>query len=146
MHNESGRMHAQAKQEETGQEGGQLGTMTARQHAARLRQIIERVFGALTENILREIAQTKKAMLAQVEQALLPPLSPEEKILRMHIAELGLDQHTYKPLFRQGITYVYELMEWNADDLLTDARLIGVTRLTKIREKLASLGLKLKGD
>lgn len=62
------------------------------------------------------------------------------------IAEMGFSARARKALtVREHLTTLGELCEKTADDLMCVAN-FGTTSLTEVREKLAELGLKLKGD
>ncbi|MCE9564925.1 MAG: hypothetical protein K8U57_23065 [Planctomycetes bacterium] len=80
----------------------------------------------------------------------LPPITvPDSKqpasTLNTPLREMKLSVRTRGKLSRAGIATVGELAQRTADDLL-DLKQFGMTGLTEVRERLAKLGLHLKGD
>ena len=61
------------------------------------------------------------------------------------IADLNLSVRARKCMIRLGINSISELVRRTGDDLL-ECKNFGVTSLTEVREKLTTLGLKLRGD
>ena len=73
-------------------------------------------------------------------------ISPEEKaLLSKAIAELNLSVRARKCMSKLNIQTVGELLQRSGDDLL-ECKNFGVTSLNEVREKLTSLGLKLKNE
>jgi DNA-directed RNA polymerase subunit alpha len=74
------------------------------------------------------------------------PLSPEEQaVLNKPVSDLNLSVRARKCMNRLGINILGELVQRTADDLL-ESKNFGMTSLTEVREKLAQLGLTLRGD
>lgn len=72
--------------------------------------------------------------------------SPQERAhFERPIADLNFSVRARKCMNRLGITSVGELIAHTGDDLL-ECKNFGVTSLVEVREKLTSLGLKLRGD
>lgn len=72
--------------------------------------------------------------------------SPQERAhFEKPISELNFSVRARKCMNRLGITTVGELISHSSDDLL-ECKNFGVTSLVEVREKLTSLGLKLRGD
>jgi hypothetical protein len=72
--------------------------------------------------------------------------SPEEQTLPSRpISDLNLSVRARRCMIRLGITTLGELVRRTGDDLL-ECKNFGTTSLNEVREKLASLGLKLRGD
>jgi DNA-directed RNA polymerase subunit alpha len=69
----------------------------------------------------------------------------EQALLAKPIAELNLSVRARKCMIRLGITVISELIRRTGDDLL-ECKNFGVTSLNEVREKLAQLGLKLRGE
>lgn len=73
-------------------------------------------------------------------------LSPEEQaMMSKPVSELNLSVRARKCMNRLGITTLGELCQRTSDELM-EAKNFGVTSLTEVKEKLTSLGLKLRGD
>jgi DNA-directed RNA polymerase subunit alpha len=73
-------------------------------------------------------------------------LSPEEQsLLNRPVSELNLSVRARKCMNRLSINTLGDLVQRTADELL-EAKNFGITSLTEVREKLGSLGLKLRGD
>ncbi len=76
----------------------------------------------------------------------LSDLSPDEQaVLERPIAELNLSVRARKCMVRLGLTTLGELIRKTGDDLL-ECKNFGVTSLNEVREKLAQVNLKLRGD
>jgi DNA-directed RNA polymerase subunit alpha len=74
------------------------------------------------------------------------PLSAEEQaILGKPVSDLNLSVRARKCMNRLGLNTVGELAQRSADELL-ESKNFGITSLTEVREKLAQLGLTLRGD
>ncbi len=74
------------------------------------------------------------------------PLSPEEQaVLNKPVSDLNLSVRARKCMNRLSINTVGELVQRTADELL-ESKNFGVTSLAEVREKLAQLGLTLRGD
>jgi DNA-directed RNA polymerase subunit alpha len=74
------------------------------------------------------------------------PLSPEEQaVLNKPVSDLNLSVRARKCMNRLTINTVGELVQRTADELL-ESKNFGVTSLAEVREKLAQLGLTLRGD
>lgn len=74
------------------------------------------------------------------------PLSPEEQaLLGKPVSDLNLSVRARKCMNRLGINTLGELVQRTADELL-EAKNFGMTSLAEVREKLAALGLTLRGD
>jgi len=69
----------------------------------------------------------------------------EQALLAKSISELNLSVRARKCMIRLGITILSELIRRTGDDLL-ECKNFGVTSLNEVREKLAQLGLKLRGE
>jgi DNA-directed RNA polymerase subunit alpha len=73
-------------------------------------------------------------------------LSPEEQaVLTKSVADLNLSVRARKCMIRLGIGTLGELVRRTGDELL-ECKNFGVTSLNEVREKLATYGLKLRGD
>lgn len=73
-------------------------------------------------------------------------LTPDEQaLLNKPISELSLSVRARKCMVRLGINTVGELIRHTGDELL-ECKNFGVTSLNEVREKLAALGLKLRGE
>lgn len=73
-------------------------------------------------------------------------LSPDEQaLLTRPISELALSVRARKCMTRLGINTLGELIRHTGDELL-ECKNFGVTSLNEVRDKLASFGLKLRGD
>jgi DNA-directed RNA polymerase subunit alpha len=111
-------------------------------------------FGETSLIEIREMLQSKGLELGQfaAEKAAPEPamdlsnMSPDEAaLLERPISELNLSVRARKCMARLGLTLIGELVRKTADDLL-ECKNFGVTSLNEVREKLASLNLKLRGD
>src|SRR6185436_18831655 len=73
-------------------------------------------------------------------------MSPDEQaMLERPISDLNLSVRARKCMARLGLTLMGELLRKSGDDLL-ECKNFGVTSLNEVREKLTSMGLKLRGD
>ena len=68
-----------------------------------------------------------------------------QAILDRPISDLNLSVRARKCMVRLGMNSIAELLRKTGDDLL-ECKNFGVTSLNEVREKLTSLGLKLRGD
>lgn len=72
--------------------------------------------------------------------------SPEEQaILSKAVSDLNFSVRARKCMNRLALANIGELVQKTADELL-ESKNFGVTSLSEVREKLAQLGLKLRGD
>jgi len=69
----------------------------------------------------------------------------EQAMLSRPVAELNLSVRARKCMIRLGINTIGELLRRTGDDLL-ECKNFGVTSLNEVREKLALVGLKLRGE
>jgi DNA-directed RNA polymerase subunit alpha len=110
-------------------------------------------FGETSLIEIKEMLASKGLRLGQLAQerqvveAFEPDsLSPDEQaLLNKPIADLALSVRARKCMIRLGINTVGELVRHTGDELL-ECKNFGVTSLNEVREKLAGLGLKLRGD
>lgn len=111
-------------------------------------------FGETSLVEIREMMANKGLMIGQfahgkeeeTEPLDLSTLSPDEQaFLERPISDLNLSVRARKCMTRLGLTTIGELIRKTGDDLL-ECKNFGVTSLTEIREKLAQVGLKLRGD
>lgn len=72
-------------------------------------------------------------------------VAPQAKSLDMTIDELDLSVRSYNCLKRAGINSVQELAQLDEADLMR-VRNLGKKSMDEVRQKLASLGLKLKNN
>jgi DNA-directed RNA polymerase subunit alpha len=73
-------------------------------------------------------------------------ISPDEQqLLERPISDLNLSVRARKCMVRLGLSTLGELIRKTGDDLL-ECKNFGVTSLNEVREKLAELGLKLRGE
>ena len=76
----------------------------------------------------------------------LATMTPDEQaLLERPISELNLSVRARKCMARLGLTLIGELVRKTGDDLL-ECKNFGVTSLNEVREKLTTLGIKLRGD
>jgi DNA-directed RNA polymerase subunit alpha len=74
------------------------------------------------------------------------PMSEQEAaVLGKQVSELNLSVRARKCMNRLGITTLGELVQRTADELL-ESKNFGMTSLNEVREKLAAMGLTLRGD
>jgi len=69
----------------------------------------------------------------------------EQAMLTRPISDLNLSVRARKCMIRLGITTLGELVRRTGDDLL-ECKNFGVTSLNEVREKLAALNMKLRGE
>jgi len=69
----------------------------------------------------------------------------EQALLVKPISDLNLSVRARKCMIRLGINVLSELIRRTGDDLL-ECKNFGVTSLNEVREKLAAIGLKLRGE
>lgn len=67
-------------------------------------------------------------------------------ILNRPISDLNLSVRAGNCMIRLGISVIGELLRRTGDDLLVECKNFGVSMLNEVREKLALLGLKLRGE
>jgi DNA-directed RNA polymerase subunit alpha len=73
-------------------------------------------------------------------------MSPDEQaLLDRPISELNLSVRARKAMVRLGLVTLGDLVRKTGDDLL-ECKNFGVTSLNEVREKLAAVGVKLRGD
>jgi DNA-directed RNA polymerase subunit alpha len=76
----------------------------------------------------------------------LATMSPDEQaMLDRPISDLNLSVRARKAMVRLGLVTLGDLLRKTGDDLL-ECKNFGVTSLNEVRERLTSLGLKLRGD
>ncbi len=111
-------------------------------------------FGETSLVEIREIMRSKGLQIGQFAhqaQATAPgmdtsALSPEKQsLLARPVTELNLSVRAKRCMNRLGITTIGELIQHTGDQLL-ECKNFGITSLNEVREKLAALGLKLRGD
>jgi len=111
-------------------------------------------FGETSLYEIREVLSSKGLTLGQFaneRKSSDPPIdtshmSPDEQaLLDRPIADLNLSVRARKCMVRLGINTIGELIRKTGDDML-ECKNFGVTSLNEVREKLAALGLKLRGD
>jgi DNA-directed RNA polymerase subunit alpha len=110
-------------------------------------------FGETSLVEIKEMLATKGLRLGQyaserpITEAFEPePLSPDEQAaLSRPISELNLSVRARKCMIRLAINTLADLVRRTGDDLL-ECKNFGVTSLNEVREKLAALGLKLRGE
>ncbi|ADB18645.1 RNA polymerase alpha subunit domain protein [Pirellula staleyi DSM 6068] len=111
-------------------------------------------FGETSLVEIRDMLHSKGLELGQfaAEKAVAEPvldlasMSPDEQaLLERPISELNLSVRARKCMARLGLTLIGELVRKTGDDLL-ECKNFGVTSLNEVREKLTTLGIKLRGD
>jgi len=110
-------------------------------------------FGETSLVEIREMLATKGLRLGQLAQDrggedMFEPesLSPDEQaLLDRSISELNLSVRARKCMTRLAINTLGDLVRRTGDDLL-ECKNFGVTSLHEVREKLAQIGLKLRGE
>jgi len=110
-------------------------------------------FGETSLNEIKDMLASKGLRLGQLAQErqtaeVFEPeaLSADEQaLLARPIAELNLSVRARKCMVRLAINTFGELVRRTGDDLL-ECKNFGVTSLNEVREKLAALGLKLRGE
>jgi DNA-directed RNA polymerase subunit alpha len=111
-------------------------------------------FGETSLDEIRDMLTSKGLTLGQFahEKAPTEPeidlshmSADEQALLHRPISELNLSVRARKCMVRLGISSVGELVRKTGDDLL-ECKNFGVTSLTEVRERLTTMGLKLRGD
>jgi len=111
-------------------------------------------FGETSLIEIREMLTQKGLSLGQFageKKSSDPPIdtshmSPDEQVmLERPIADLNLSVRARKCMTRLQINSIGELIRKTGDDML-ECKNFGVTSLNEVREKLADLGLKMRGD
>jgi DNA-directed RNA polymerase subunit alpha len=111
-------------------------------------------FGETSLYEIREMLTSKGLQLGQFaheRKTSEPPIdtshmSPDEQaLLDRPISELNLSVRARKCMARLQLNTIGELIRKSGDDML-ECKNFGVTSLNEVREKLADLGLKLRGD
>jgi DNA-directed RNA polymerase subunit alpha len=112
-------------------------------------------FGETSLTEIREMLASKGLDLGQFAHEKSEPepvhfdtshLSPDEQAqLDRPIADLNLSVRARKCMVRLGLNTIGELIRKTPDDLL-ECKNFGVTSLNEVREKLTSVGLKLRND
>ena len=114
-------------------------------------------FGETSLEELREIMSAKGLRIGQsLEQGVVyeprsprhhhQALSPEEQaVMNKPVMDLNLSVRARKCMNKLNISTVGELCSRTADELL-EAKNFGMTSLNEVRDKLAAMGLKLRGD
>jgi DNA-directed RNA polymerase subunit alpha len=93
--------------------------------------------------VIGQFAHEKEAI---AEPLNLAELSPDaQAVLDRPIPELNLSVRARKCMSRLQLTTIGELIRKTGDDLL-ECKNFGVTSLNEVREKLAVIGLKLRGE
>jgi DNA-directed RNA polymerase subunit alpha len=69
----------------------------------------------------------------------------EQAVLNKPVSDLNLSVRARKCMNRLSISTVGDLVQRTADELL-EIKNFGMTSLNEVRDKLAQLGLKLRGD
>jgi DNA-directed RNA polymerase subunit alpha len=110
-------------------------------------------FGETSLSEIKEMLASKGLRLGQLLQERPQPeviepeaLSPQEQaVLAKPVTDLNLSVRARKCMTRLGITTVGELIRRTGDELL-ECKNFGVTSLNEVRDKLAQIGLKLRGE
>jgi DNA-directed RNA polymerase subunit alpha len=110
-------------------------------------------FGETSLVEIKEMLASKGLRLGQfaAERAAAEIFEPEalsadeQALLNRPVSELNLSVRARKCMIRLGINIIGELIRRTGDDLL-ECKNFGVTSLNEVREKIASLGLKLRGE
>jgi DNA-directed RNA polymerase subunit alpha len=110
-------------------------------------------FGETSLIEIREMLASKGLRLGQLatEKAIPDAFEPEslsadeQALLNRPVSDLNLSVRARKCMIRLGLTIIGELVRRSGDDLL-ECKNFGVTSLNEVREKLATHGLKLRGD
>ncbi len=111
-------------------------------------------FGETSLFEIREMLSSKGLSLGQFaheKKSSDPPvdtshMSPDEQaLLERPIADLNLSVRARKCMARLQLNTIGELIRKTGDDML-ECKNFGVTSLNEVREKLADLGLKMRGD
>lgn len=111
-------------------------------------------FGETSLLEIRDMLSAKGLELGQFAHEKIEPepvidfseMSPDEQaLLERPISDLNLSVRARKCMVRLGLNTVGELVRKSGDDLL-ECKNFGVTSLNEVREKLATQGLRLRGD
>jgi DNA-directed RNA polymerase subunit alpha len=110
-------------------------------------------FGETSLVEIKEMLTSKGLRLGQLaaERQPLEVFEPEmlsadeQALLAKPVSDLNLSVRARKCMIRLGISTFAELIRRTGDDLL-ECKNFGVTSLNEVREKLSSLGLKLRGE
>jgi DNA-directed RNA polymerase subunit alpha len=111
-------------------------------------------FGETSLYEIREMLTSKGLQLGQFAHERKPSepaidtshMSPDEQaLLDRPISELNLSVRARKCMARLQLNTIGELIRKTGDEML-ECKNFGVTSLNEVREKLADLGLKLRGD
>ncbi|MGA2621738.1 MAG: DNA-directed RNA polymerase subunit alpha C-terminal domain-containing protein [Thermoguttaceae bacterium] len=110
-------------------------------------------FGETSLVEIKEMLSSKGLRLGQLaaERQAVEALEPEalsadeQALLAKPVSDLNLSVRARKCMIRLGINTLGELMRRTGDDLL-ECKNFGVTSLNEVREKLSTLGLKLRGE
>ncbi|HEY6565231.1 MAG TPA: DNA-directed RNA polymerase subunit alpha C-terminal domain-containing protein, partial [Pirellulaceae bacterium] len=111
-------------------------------------------FGETSLDEIREMLTSKGLQLGQFanekpepepELDLTDLSADEQAMLSRPISDLNLSVRARKCMQRLGLNLIGELLRKTGDDLL-ECKNFGVTSLTEVREKLTSLGLRLRGE
>jgi DNA-directed RNA polymerase subunit alpha len=92
---------------------------------------------------LGQFAHEKKTSEPPIDTSHMSP--DEQALLDRPIADLNLSVRARKCMARLQLNTIGELIRKTGDDML-ECKNFGVTSLNEVREKLADLGLKLRGD
>jgi DNA-directed RNA polymerase subunit alpha len=110
-------------------------------------------FGETSLIEIKEMLASKGLRLGQLapERQVVDVFEPEslsadeQALLTRPISDLNLSVRARKCMIRLGITTLGELLRRTGDDLL-ECKNFGVTSLNEVREKLTTLGIKLRGE
>jgi len=110
-------------------------------------------FGETSLVEIKDMVASKGLYLGQFaserpEEEVLEPEELDEEdqaMLSQPLEELGLSVRATKCMVRLGVNTIGELVRRTGDDLL-ECKNFGVTSLNEVREKLAGVGLKLRGE
>jgi DNA-directed RNA polymerase subunit alpha len=111
-------------------------------------------FGETSLDEIREMLTSKGLQLGQFAHEKTEPepeldlgnLSADEQALLMRpISDLNLSVRARKCMQRLNLNLIGELIRKTGDELL-ECKNFGVTSLTEVREKLTTIGLRLRGD
>ena len=92
---------------------------------------------ALTQKLARRAANHADPEIRELGESYLTS--------KKSLEELNLSVRARKCMARLGISSIQDLLQ-RTDDELLNAKNFGMTTLNEVREKLGSLGLKLRGD
>jgi len=90
---------------------------------------------------LGQLADQRGGELFEMEQL----SADEQALLAKPISELNLSVRARKCMTRLGINTIGDLIRHSGDELL-ECKNFGVTSLNEVRDKLAALGLRLRGE